>query len=75
MNIKSFIKDKLFTTILILFGIITIEIFLLAYQVDNFIRIYIALAIITLYTIGLSIEYIEKRNFYLIILSLRTRKK
>ena len=64
MNIKSFIKDKLFTTILILFGIITIEIFLLAYQVDNFIRIYIALAIITLYTIGLSIEYIEKRNFY-----------
>ena len=64
MNIKSFIKDKLFTTILILFGIITIEIFLLAYQVDNFIRIYIALAIITLYIIGLSIEYIEKRNFY-----------
>ena len=64
MNIKVFIKDKLLTTVLVLFGITTIEIFLLAYPVGNFIKIYIPLTVLGLYIIGLSIEYIQKRNFY-----------
>lgn len=64
MDLKSFIKDKILLTILLAFGIITIEIFLIPYQSINFIKLYIPIAIITLYLIGLTIEYFIKRNFY-----------
>lgn len=70
MNIIMFIKDKLLTTVLLVFGIITVEIFLLAYPVGNFIRIYVALAILGLYLIGILIEYIQKRSFYKNILNI-----
>lgn len=64
MCFKSFIKDKLLLTILLLFGIITIEIFLIPYKITNFIKIYIPIAILSLYIIGLSIEYFTKKEFY-----------
>ncbi len=64
MSLKSFIKDKVLTIILLLFGIVTIEIFLLAYPFGNFIKLYIPIVIIGLYVIGLAIEYFTKRNFY-----------
>ena len=64
MNIKGFIKDKIFLTILLLFGIITIEIFLISYPFGNFIKVYIPVVIIFLYLVGISIEYITKRKFY-----------
>lgn len=35
MKLKDFIKDKILTIILLLFGMITIEIFLLAYPFGN----------------------------------------
>ena len=40
MNFKSFLKDKILQISLILFGIITIEIFLLAYSINVFIKIF-----------------------------------
>ncbi len=64
MNFKSFIKDEILLTILLLFGIITIEIFLIPYPFVNFIKIYIPVTIIFLYIIGISIEYSMKRRFY-----------
>lgn len=64
MNFKSFIKDKILLTVLLLFGIATIEIFLIPYPFVNFIKIYIPVTIIFLYIIGLSIEYFMKLRFY-----------
>lgn len=64
MNCIKFIKDRLITTILIIFAILTIEIFLIPYKFTNFIKIYIPVIIFTAYTIGIAIEYIIKRNFY-----------
>ena len=64
MNFKSFIKDKLLQISLILFGLATIEIFLLAYPVGNFIKIYIPIIIFGLYCISVFIEYMQKRKFY-----------
>ncbi len=64
MKFKDFIKDKQVTSVLLLFGIVTIEIFLMAYPYGKFIKIYIPLIILTLYFIGLLIEYKIKKNFY-----------
>ena len=64
MKFRKFIKDKLITTILIIFSLLTIEIFLLAYPVGTFIKIYIPLAILTMYFIGILIEYLIKNNYY-----------
>lgn len=64
MSIKDYIKDKLLLTILLVVGIITIEIFLIPYPFGNFIKIYIPVAIIVLYIIGITIEFITKNNYY-----------
>ncbi len=64
MKFKDFLKDKIITTILLLLAILTIEIFLIAYPIANFIRIYIPIIILGLYTIGIAIEYLIKRQFY-----------
>lgn len=64
MSLKGFLKDKILLTILLLLGIGTIEIFLLAYPFGNFIKIYIPIVILGLYVIGVSVEYFTKRKFY-----------
>lgn len=64
MKFKDFFKDKIITTILLIFAIATIEIFLIAYPIANFIRIYIPIIIIGLYIIGIAIEYLIKKQFY-----------
>lgn len=64
MQFTKFIKDKLLITVLLLFAIFTIEIFLIPYQFANFIKIYIPAIIFTLYVVGLIIEYFTKRSFY-----------
>lgn len=64
MSLKNFIKDKILVTILLIFAIITIEIFLIPYLYGNFIKIYIPVIIFTLYLIGILIEYFTKRSFY-----------
>lgn len=57
MSLKDFLRDKLLTIILLLFGILTIEIF-------SFIKIYIPVVIGLMYSISIIKEYITKRNFY-----------
>ena len=64
MNFKLFFKEKVITILLLLFGIITIEIFLMAYNVGMFIKIYIPLIIMGLYITSIVIEYLKKKEFY-----------
>ena len=64
MNFKLFFKEKVITILLLLFGIITIEIFLMTYNVGMFIKIYIPLIIMGLYMISIIIEYFKRKKFY-----------
>ena len=64
MNFRLFFKEKAITILLLLFGIITIEIFLMAYNVGIFIKIYIPLIIMGLYMISIIIEYFKRKKFY-----------
>ena len=64
MNFKLFFKEKVVTILLLLFGIITIEIFLMAYNVGMFIKIYILFIIMVLYLVSITIEYFRKKKFY-----------
>lgn len=64
MRFTDFLKDKLLTISLLLFGLITIEIFLAIYPIGNFIRFYIPIVLLLLYWIGITIEYFTKRKFY-----------
>lgn len=64
MNLKDFIKEKILTISLLLFALITIEIFLMVYPVGNFIKIYIPIIIIFLFFVGLFGEYFSKKKYY-----------
>lgn len=64
MKFKLFLKEKSITILLLLFGIITIEIFLMAYNVGLFIKIYIPHIIMGLYVVSIAIEYFKKKKFY-----------
>ena len=64
MKFGSFIRDKILQISLIVFGIATIEIFLLAYPYGNFIKIYIPLTILILYFISIIVEYFKKKLYY-----------
>lgn len=64
MDFKLFLREKANTILLLLFGLITIEIFLMAYNVGMFIKIYIPLIIIGLYMISIIIEYFKRKKFY-----------
>ena len=64
MNFRLFFKEKVSTILLLLLGIITIEIFLMIYNVGIFIKIYIPIIIMGLYMISIVIEYLKKKKFY-----------
>ncbi len=64
MKFSDFFKDKITTTLLLIFGIITIELILLIYPFGNFLKIYIPITIFLLYFTGLVIEYLIKVRFY-----------
>jgi len=64
MSFKEFLKDKAMQISLIMFALLTIEIFLLAFPVGRFIRIYTIVVIILSYFIGIIVEYYNKRKFY-----------
>ena len=65
MSFLKFIKEKALTIFLIIFSLITIEIFFMAYQTNQFIKIYIPIVIITSYSIGLLYEYFKKKKYYM----------
>ncbi len=64
MQFKEFIKDKIFQISLLIFAILTIEIFLILYRFATFIKIYIPVIIIVCYFIGLLSEYLNKNKYY-----------
>ncbi len=64
MSFLQFIKEKALTIFLIIFSLLTIEIFFMAYQTSQFIKIYIPVVILTSYLIGLLYEYFKKRKYY-----------
>lgn len=64
MTFLKFIKEKILTIILIVFSLITIEIFFMTYPLNNYIKIYTPIIIITSYLIGLIYEYNKKKKYY-----------
>ena len=64
MNFFGFIKEKIVQILLLTFAIITVEIFLMIYSFDNFIKVYIPLIILTCYISGLLYEYFIKKRYY-----------
>lgn len=64
MRFKLFLKEKIITILFLIFAITTIEIFLIAYRVGLFIKIYVPLIIMGLYIISIIIEYFKKKDFY-----------
>ena len=64
MTFLKFIKEKILTILLIIFSLITIEIFFMTYPLNTFIKIYTPIIIITSYLIGLIYEYNKKKKYY-----------
>ena len=64
MRFKDFLKDKVLTIFLLLFGVITIEIFLSIYNIGSFVKIYVLCVILFGYFIGILIEYYRKKKAY-----------
>ena len=64
MKFIGFLKDKILQIILLLFGIFTIEIFLICFSTDIFLKIYILTCILILYLISIILEFFSKNRFY-----------
>ena len=64
MKFSSFLKEKFLLICLLLFAIVTTQIFLMIYNVNYLIKIYIAIAPILAITIGFIVEYKYKDNYY-----------
>ena len=64
MKFLEFLKDKFLQILLIIFGICTIEIFLICFSSNNFLKIYVPICILTLYFISICIEFFKKNKFY-----------
>ena len=64
MKFLHFIKEKIPTILLLVFSLITIEIFFMAYPLSNFIKIYTPIIILVSYLIGLLYEYFIKKKYY-----------
>lgn len=64
MRFKDFIRGKKIEIILMLFATISIEIILLAYQIQTLVRVYIILSIILSLLISVLIEFYNKKIYY-----------
>ncbi len=64
MHFGEFIKEKLLAIILLIFVIATIEIFFMIYDFGFSLKVYVPIAILVAYGIGIMVEYNIKRNFY-----------
>lgn len=64
MTFLKFMSEKILTIILIVFSLITIEIFFMTYPLNTYIKIYTPIIIITSYIIGLIYEYNKKKKYY-----------
>lgn len=57
-------KDRILTICILIFGVLTTEIFLSIYQIGGFIKLYVGIAILGGYFLGAFIEYSRKKDFY-----------
>ncbi len=64
MKWSSFLKDKMLLICLLILVLITIEIFLMTYEISMGIRIYVLISPIVVTIIAILIEYNTKKNFY-----------
>lgn len=64
MKFKDFIKDKKIEIILMIFSTMSIEIILLAYQIQLIVRVYVVASIILSLLISMLIEYYSKKSYY-----------
>ena len=64
MSLKCFIKEKLLSFTVLVLALFTILVFLLPYNVEGFIAVYIVAVPITLYLIFAIAEYINKKSYY-----------
>lgn len=64
MKFSEFLKEKITSFIIIIFIIITIEIFLMSYSINILIKLYIPISIFFSYFLIVFIEYLKKKNFY-----------
>lgn len=64
MKITNYLKEKSIQIALIIFALITIEIFLQAYPTSKFLKIYIPTIILSTYLITTIIEYTNKNKYY-----------
>lgn len=64
MTFLKFMSEKILTILLIIFSLITVEIFFMTYPLNTFIKIYTPIIIITSYIIGLIYEYNKKKKYY-----------
>lgn len=64
MRFKDYLKDKIIYISLVAFAVITIEILLIPYDMQIFIKIYVAVVIIAGFLIGFLVEYYSKKNYY-----------
>lgn len=64
MSFWMFLKEKIVQIVLLMFAVVTIEIFLMIYSFDSFIKIYISVIIFGLYMAGFIYEYQIKKRYY-----------
>ncbi len=61
---KKFLKDKIIYIILLIFTIISIEIFLIPYNVQLYIKIYVPVVICLSFIVAFITEYYSKEKYY-----------
>ena len=64
MSFVEFIKDKIFLIVAVVLALVSIEILLLVYDIDNIVKIYIAGIIILIICVYILIEYKRRKAFY-----------
>lgn len=64
MSFKKFLSDKVITIILLIFVLATVEIFLIVYPFDWFIRLYIPVSVLSAYFVGMYAEYRKRKKYY-----------
>ena len=62
MKFIDYIKNKRLSIGLLIFALITIEIFLMIYSFGKFVKIYIPIIILLTYFIGIFAEYLNKKD-------------
>ena len=64
MSLKKYMLDRWKTTFLLLFALLTTQIFMLLYQVGAWLRWYMIITMAGAYVLGNALEYYNKKRFY-----------